>query len=267
MVNVLEYNPEEWEPIGLKASGGAILFDPSEWEDYGKETVPIYGEDTPGIRERIADVDKAIEKAYNYLEQNPIQIVTEDKEITIPARFSYGIAKDFKGADEKLQVHKAAREARGDRSRRGEKPAGILETVPERIDTKDRRERIPETEVKPAEKTPEATPAKKSAEPATEPSEAVGSTISKKDEHPYEYSSVQHDLGTANAKDLKKFSSQIPENELFKDPDDPTVSGREKRPHLTVKYGLHTVDPKDVEPPLKDAGPIKAKVGMVEMLA
>ena len=130
------------------------------------------------------DIDRAIEKAYNYLEQNPIQIVTADKTITIPARFSYGIAKDFKRADEKLQVHKAEREARGERSRRGEKPAGILETVPERIDTKDRRERIPETEVKPAEKTPEATPAKKSAEPATEPSEAVGSTISKKDEHP-----------------------------------------------------------------------------------
>ena len=79
------------------------------------------------------EIDDAIKKAYDYLKQNPIRVKKDDKITIIPARFSYGTAETLEKAEEKLRVHKAEREARGERARRGKKPPGILGPIPERL--------------------------------------------------------------------------------------------------------------------------------------
>jgi len=80
----------------------------------------------------------------------------------------------------------------------------------------------------------------------------------------YDYSSTQIDIPQEDAGAIKALGAQIPDSEIYEDPTDPTL-GRETNPHVTVKYGLHTANAKDVAPLLKDIGPIKAKMGRVSI--
>ena len=68
------------------------------------------------------------------------------------------------------------------------------------------------------------------------------------------YSSTQVNLPAALADKILAIGNKIPDADLGED-------GREDRPHVTVKYGLHTNDPLDVERLLTNATPIELTLG------
>jgi len=80
----------------------------------------------------------------------------------------------------------------------------------------------------------------------------------------HDFSSTQVDIPKEESKALQSFGKKIPDSEIYEDPKDPSY-GREEEPHITVKYGLDTVDPKEVEPLLSGQGPITAKMGKVSI--
>ena len=98
-----------------------------------------------------ADVEAAMQKAYDYLDKNPLEIVDENSKIItkIKGSFSYGTGKTIQEADKALRQQKIDREISGDRATRGEKPPGITEVVPEG-EVKDERGGIKDEVVEPA---------------------------------------------------------------------------------------------------------------------
>ena len=70
----------------------------------------------------------------------------------------------------------------------------------------------------------------------------------------HDYSSVQVDLPELPAAMIAELASQIPDNQLAED-------GREKNPHVTIKYGLHTNNAKDLLPVLAGQPPVVMKFG------
>ena len=80
----------------------------------------------------------------------------------------------------------------------------------------------------------------------------------------HDYSSTQVDLPAAEAKPVKDFGKDIPDEEIYTDPEDPSY-GRAESPHITVKYGIHTLDPEKVRPLLEGQGAITAKLGKVSI--
>jgi 2'-5' RNA ligase len=72
------------------------------------------------------------------------------------------------------------------------------------------------------------------------------------------FSSTQVDLPPAEVKLQKQAAAAIPDNELAAD-------GREDKPHVTVKYGLHTDDAGELAALLADEPPIKLKIGKVSI--
>lgn len=70
----------------------------------------------------------------------------------------------------------------------------------------------------------------------------------------HDYSSTQVNLPSAIASEIIKAGKLIPDSDLAE-------AGRETKPHITVKYGLHTADPADLESILEDVQPIKATFG------
>lgn len=70
----------------------------------------------------------------------------------------------------------------------------------------------------------------------------------------HSYSSTQIDLPTMMAIALSEFGLSIPEADLGED-------GREGRPHVTVKYGLHTSDPTDLKNLLAGEPAIRIRLG------
>lgn len=70
----------------------------------------------------------------------------------------------------------------------------------------------------------------------------------------HEYSSTQVDLPAPVADLARAFAAKIPEADLADD-------GREPRPHVTVKYGLHTSDADAVRTVLADEPPIRLTLG------
>lgn len=55
----------------------------------------------------------------------------------------------------------------------------------------------------------------------------------------------------------------IPDSKLFVDPEDPNSSGREDETHVTIKYGIHSKDPADVENVTKGFGSFLVELGKV----
>lgn len=60
-------------------------------------------------------------------------------------------------------------------------------------------------------------------------------------------------------KEFKKITDGIPDEDIY-DPPEEEKYGREDRPHVTVKYGLHTDDVEDVRPLIEGFGQIKFKI-------
>ena len=80
----------------------------------------------------------------------------------------------------------------------------------------------------------------------------------------HDHSSTQVNLPEKEAEEIKQFALKIPESEIYSDPNDDSY-GRETQPHVTVRYGMDTVDPKEIAPAFEGLGPVKAKMGKVSI--
>jgi 2'-5' RNA ligase len=83
-----------------------------------------------------------------------------------------------------------------------------------------------------------------------------------KDVHKFSNTMVR--LGGDAGKAIKKFAKGIADDDLYTDPDDDSF-GREDDPHITVKYGIHSVDPKSVTKAINGSGTIKVKLGKLSV--
>jgi len=79
----------------------------------------------------------------------------------------------------------------------------------------------------------------------------------------HDYSSTQINLPELEAESIRRFAAKIPEKEIYTAPDD--NYGREAEPHVTVRYGMETLDPGEIAPAFEGMGPIKAKMGKVSI--
>lgn len=84
--------------------------------------------------------------------------------------------------------------------------------------------------------------------------EPIEKTVAASKEPDREFSSTQLDLPDEPAKAVKAAAAKIPDADLAPD-------GREDRPHITVKFGLHGNEPEKVRALLKDEGPITVTLG------
>ncbi len=80
----------------------------------------------------------------------------------------------------------------------------------------------------------------------------------------HDYSSTQVNFPEKAATLIKTYGNKIPDKDLYIDPDDPSY-GREDEPHITVRYGMETVDVKDIAPAFEGLPPIKVKAGKVSI--
>ena len=62
----------------------------------------------------------------------------------------------------------------------------------------------------------------------------------------YKHSSTQINSPNDIAEKVLKYSMAIPDSDIFNDPEDPSM-GRELESHITILYGLHTKNYKDIE--------------------
>lgn len=81
----------------------------------------------------------------------------------------------------------------------------------------------------------------------------------------YKYSSTQINFPPELAKKLMDWCNKnIPEEDVYTDPKDETL-GKEDKPHVTVKYGLHTSNQKDIEDLVKGFGDVEINLGKVSI--
>lgn len=80
----------------------------------------------------------------------------------------------------------------------------------------------------------------------------------------YDYSNTQIALPRMIANKIVAFGSEIPDEELYISPED-TSFGREKDPHVTVRYGLDTIDPSRLMGAFNGFGWIDGKLGKVSL--
>ncbi len=116
--------------------------------------------------------------------------------------------------------------------------------APKSIPTVDKSEKKQTAEKK-------ATIPAKSAEKAQEP-DTEG-----KAKEAYDYASTQINLAPALAKKVLAIGEQIKSKDLAE-------KGREDRPHITVKYGLHAEDPKQARALLAGESPVTATIGALD---
>jgi 2'-5' RNA ligase len=80
----------------------------------------------------------------------------------------------------------------------------------------------------------------------------------------YSFSSTQVDLSTSIAKEIIEWGKRnIPDKELYFNPEEKNRFGREKEIHCTVKYGLHTLDSRKVNNIVKGFKPFTLTLGEV----
>jgi len=85
-----------------------------------------------------------------------------------------------------------------------------------------------------------------------------------KNKETHEFSSTQINWPEPAAHRFTEFAASIPDSDVYFDPDDPSY-GREKTPHITVKYGLHTSDPDKVKKVVSGTGPISVEAGEIKI--
>ena len=88
--------------------------------------------------------------------------------------------------------------------------------------------------------------------------------LGKGQQQKFDYSSAQVDLPEDLAEFFVDYAGEIPEEEVYTDPED-GIPGREDAPHITIRYGMDTIDPADLAPALEGAGPIHATLGKVSI--
>ena len=96
--------------------------------------------------------------------------------------------------------------------------------------------------------------------------EAVAETTEETKPSQHDWSNTQIEVFGEVATGIKEFGAQIPDDELYEVPDDPSY-GREDKPHITVRYGLATDAPGKLQKSFDGFGPIKASLGEVSIFS
>ena len=86
----------------------------------------------------------------------------------------------------------------------------------------------------------------------------------KENNAPREYASTQIDVPKEIAEEILALSLSIPDEEIYDD--ESGKFGRELDAHITIKYGLETEDPNDVESLIEDGSkPISVRFGKISI--
>ena len=93
------------------------------------------------------NLDAAIERIQEYLDNNPLDVIVNNRPLTYRLEFSYGKAQTTSQSEDALRVHKAAREAEGTRPARGEIPPQIVRQLAEGFGIRYPGSEIPQTEI------------------------------------------------------------------------------------------------------------------------
>lgn len=75
----------------------------------------------------------------------------------------------------------------------------------------------------------------------------------------YSYSCLMADMPESLADRIRAFSLLIPDDRIYEIND--VEHGRESEPHVTIKYGIHTSDIREVESVVSGFGCVKARLG------
>lgn len=195
-------------------------------ESAERKAAPIINEDTPGILRMTSDEWSKIPKDYKGL--------TVDEGVRVRTTIKGGALVPVFITDMPVK------------SRPPKEPTrGVLDqgNVPGRV---------------PAEETGTKPPKRETAGGAGETAKPSGETTTPFGEpHPEtgrKFSSTQFDLPEDVAKEVKAAAAKIPDADLAED-------GREERPHITVKFGLHTDDAAKVEEALRGEKPVTVTLG------
>lgn len=82
-----------------------------------------------------------------------------------------------------------------------------------------------------------------------------------------DYSNTQIEVPHELAEKIIEFGLSIPEEDIYTDPNDPSY-GRELIPHITIKWGLVTEDPNEVESLIEDdSRPIDVTLGKISVFS
>lgn len=101
---------------------------------------------------------------------------------------------------------------------------------------------------------PRPSPDVPAAAPSTDILGAIDRALTNAEKPPREFSSTQIELPPEHADAVRELAAKIPDADLAGD-------GREDRPHVTVKFGLHTNDVEDVRRVLANERPITVTLG------
>jgi GGDEF domain-containing protein len=103
--------------------------------ELGIEAYHISGDEFISQFDTMDEAKAAMEKAAQLLKEKEIVVTTPDgvEHIYKGASFSYGAGHGDNAAEEALRLHKDYRASIGERSARGEKPRGLVETTPTEI--------------------------------------------------------------------------------------------------------------------------------------
>ena len=82
----------------------------------------------------------------------------------------------------------------------------------------------------------------------------------------HSFSSVQLNISDDFKKEFKTITELITDEDVYIDESD-NIHGRETEPHITVRYGLHTTDPKDVSDLINGFGPIEITLDKTDMFS
>lgn len=83
----------------------------------------------------------------------------------------------------------------------------------------------------------------------------------------YDFSSVHVDVPSPLSEEIVKWGREnVSDDDIYVSPKDPGF-GREDEIHITILYGIHAAQPDQVESLLKGAGPIKVRLGKLEVFA
>lgn len=81
----------------------------------------------------------------------------------------------------------------------------------------------------------------------------------------YDFSSCHVDVPSPHSDDIIEWGrSHVLDDDLFVTQRDPTF-GREDEIHITILYGLHAENPDQVRDILKGAGPVRVKLGKMDV--
>lgn len=146
---------QKWvnDNLGHEAGDALLQHQAEAFRAVGLDIARIGGDEYAGFTGKMTEQEAhaAMEKAYRYLDENPIiGVDKEGREFELRGGFSYGLGRTYEEADHASIAHKEARTNAGQRAGRGEVPAGLRYREPRLPGAEDRRQVLPEPQHKEA---------------------------------------------------------------------------------------------------------------------